>query len=195
MESVGGSGEVLGVLGILIGGVVLAARAESIGDEAEKFENYAGELDSDQVWHPTEIVAQQVASLLEQKHVYEVRVLLPMTKLFKGGQKSGLDPYGPIRTWYNGSRLGSGARNADSDVVIEAGVWNYELAQDVLILCVVLRAVDPVGDEVLGRARVCGLPPAADVDALFADDAQQFKALFTETSSHLTRQALDQLGF
>ena len=40
-----------------------------------------------------------------------------------------------------------------ADVVVEVGIWNYELAQGQFAVAVVVRAVDPVTGEILGRAR------------------------------------------
>ncbi len=193
MEGLKG-GLVLGPAGLIIGGVVTAMQGESISQEAQDWEKHASRFESRQIWQPTKIVAQQVQSHLKGRNLYEVQILLPMTKLFVGDKRGQLDPYGPVRSWYNGDRAASGTLTADTDVVVEVGIWSYELAQGLLAVAVVLRAVDPVTGEVLGRARAWDTPRAPHMESLFANEAQRFKALFTDTTERLTEQALRQLG-
>ncbi len=184
----------IGPAGLVVGGVVIAIQSESVSQEAQDWESYASRLDSTQIWQPTKIVAQQVESHLKGRNLYDVQILLPMTKLFVGDKRDLLDPYGPIRSWYNGDQAVSGTLTADTDVVVEVGIWSYELAQGLLCVAVVLRAVDPVTGEILGRARAFDCPRAPHMESLFANQAQQFKALFADMTERLTDEALKQLG-
>ncbi len=162
--------------------------------EAQLWESQASRLESSQIWQPTEVLAQQVASHLNARTDYDVEIILPMTKLFVGDKRGQSNPYGPVRSWYNGDQAADGTLTADADLVVEVGIWNYELAQGLLGMAVVLRAVDPGNGEVLGRARAWDTPRAPSMELLFGNDAQRFKALFTDTTQRLTDQALRQLG-
>ncbi len=186
----------IGPAGLIVGGVVIAIQGESVSQEAQDWESYASRLDSTQIWQPTKIVAQQVESHLKGRNLYDVQILLPMTKLYVGDKRElgPLSTHGPVLSWYNGERAASGTLTADTDVVVEVGIWSYELAQGLLAVAVVLRAVDPVTGEVLGRARAWDTPRAPRMESLFANEAQRFKALFTDTTERLTEQALRQLG-
>ena len=55
--------------------------------------------------------------------------------------------------WYNSDRAAKGALGADSDVVVEVGLSNYEVGLGLLLVQVHLRVIDPVTGNVLGRAR------------------------------------------
>lgn len=193
METIGG-GRDAGILGLIVGGVVVATRGESISQEAQLWESQASRLESSQIWQPTEVVAQQVASHLNARTEYDVEIILPMTKLFVGEKRGKFNPYGPVRSWYNGDQAADGTLTADADLVVEVGIHDYELAQGLLAVGVVLRAVDPGNGEVLGRARAWDTPRAPSMELLFGNDAQTFKALFTDTTQQLTGQALSQLG-
>lgn len=186
--------QVLGPGGVIIGGVVIALSSGSTSQEAEDWETYARQLESTQTWQPTEIVAQQVESHLKGRNSYDVQILLPMTKLYVDDKRGLLDVYGPIQNWYNGNQALRRTLTANADVVVEVGIWNYELAQGLFGVAVVVRAVDPVTGEILGRARAWDTPRAPRMDSLFADEAKQFKELFTHTTKLLTEQALRQLG-
>ena len=184
----------LEVLGVLVGGVLFLTRSEELSQEAKLWESHAQLLEAEQVWQPTLVVARQVEASLKGKKPYEVHLHVSMTKLFSGEKRGRFDPYGPVRAWFNGDEATERARKSDVDVVVEVGVLNYELAQGLFLIAVVLRAVDPVTGEVLARARAYATPHALPMVELFEDEAQAFKAMFTSTTKQLAEQALNQLG-
>jgi hypothetical protein len=141
------------------------------------------------------VVAEKVVLQLKSRTDYEVRTLLPMTRLYVDREDVGLDLYGPVRSWYNGDTPAEASLSAKSDLVIEVGIWNYAFVQNVLGIAVVLKAVDPATGTVLGRARAWDTPPVDAAEIMFANDAGRFKAVFTETVDRLTAQDLSQLGF
>ena len=177
-------GQAFQFLDIMVGAV-------SIGGEASDRETLVSGA-----WHPTKVLARHVEAHLKRGNLYDdVGVLLPVTKLY-GSDKRDLWylPYGPVREWYYGNRAAKGALAADSDVVVEVGISNYEFAMGRFLLQVHLRAVDPLNGEILGRARVY---EQADFDTekmSSENEAQQFKALFAGMAQRLTKQALRQLG-
>ena len=183
-----------GVLGLLVGGVVIAERSESLSQDADLWEARARLLESNQIWQPTSVVARQVETSLKSRDLYEVQSPAPLTKLFIGEKRGQFDPYGPVRAWFNSNEAAANSRKSDADVVVELGVLNYELAQGLFLIAVVIRVVDPMTGEVLGRARKYATPRAPQMDTLFANEAHALKALFTSTTKQLTEQALLQLG-
>ncbi len=193
----------IGPGGLIVGGVAIAIQGESVSQEAQDWESYASRLESTQIWQPTKIVTQQVESHLKGRNLYDVQILLPMTKLFVGDKRElgPLSAYGPVLSWYNGDQAASGSLTADTDVVVEVGLTGYEIAQGQFCVAVSLRAVDPGTGEILGRARAISVnsttwkcPLVPHMESLFANEAQRFKALFTNITERLTDEALRQLG-
>ncbi len=180
---------VLQVIRLLLGGGVSERMLDT-----QLWESRVEDLESGRFWHPTYVVTRQVETHLKGRNLYDVQILIPETKLYVGDKRRLSDPYAPIRDWYNGDRAAKGALAADSDVVVEAGISNYEVMEGYLLLQVHLRVVDPVNGEVLGRARANATPQITSMESLFANEAQEFNALFTETTERLTEQALRQLG-
>ena len=201
-ETIGGYKD-LGEFGFIVGGVVVLTQGESISQEAQDWESHASRLESTQIWQPTKIVAQQVESHLKGRNLYDVQILLPMTKLYVGDKRElgPLSAYGPALSWYNGDRAASGTLTADTDVVVEVGITGYELAQGQFCVAVSLRAVDPGTGEILGRARAISVnsttwkcPLVPHMESLFANEAQRFKEMFINITERLTDEALRQLG-
>ncbi len=104
-------------------------------------------------WHPTKIVARQVEAHLKRRNRYDVQSHLPVTKLYGSDKWDLFLPYAPIRDWYNSDKAARGSLGADSDIVVEVGLSNYEVGLGYLVVQVHLRVIDPVTGHVLGRAR------------------------------------------
>ena len=173
------------VLGLLVGVLPIGG-----GDAASERSRPV----SDGTWHPTKILARQVEAHLKGRNIYDVGILLPVTELFGSNKGDLYDPYAPIRDWYNSDHAAKGTLAANSDVVIEVGIWNFELNYGNLLLSVNLRAVDPATGEVLGRARAYEQSSVGSKGSSNANEAQQFKELFAGMARRLTQQALRQLG-
>ena len=184
----------MGAMTPIIGGIWVIANNEQLDLQVETHGKNAELLDTDAYWLPTRVVAGQVIRQLREQGAYQARELLPMTPLYAGIDDPGMDLYQPVRAWYNGDRPTSAALSADTDLVIEVGIWNYAYIQEVLAVAVVLRAVDPRSGEVLGRARSWDTPSADTAEVMFANDAQAFKSMFTATSDRLVGESLRRLG-
>ena len=123
------------------------------GTDFDLWKRRVSRLESGGTWHPTKVVARQVEAHLKGRNRYDVQSLLPMTKLYGSDKRDIYHPYAPIRAWYNSDKAARGSLGADSDIVVEVGLSNYEVGLGYLVVQVHMRVVDPATGKVLGRAR------------------------------------------
>ena len=104
--------------------------------------------------------------------------------------------YRPLRAWYNDERPQldlSELRDREFDAVIEIGLMNYEIADNRLMMQVMVKWFDDAAGEPLGRARHHAIPTVGSPDEMFGNQGEEFKRLFRETGRELVRSCLTEV--
>ena len=102
----------------------------------------------------------------------------------------------PIRDWYNEetSKFDYKALKYEQfDAVLEIGVGNYEVGTGMIALSVMLKLIDPLTGQVLGRARAWEWPRTG-TDGIFENDGQRFKDMISALGSKLITKCLADVG-
>jgi hypothetical protein len=185
---------------VVSGIVMLASLPEQTRRLAKQAESVEALLNAAEVWVPTVALAEEARALLSEAGVGAVRVsdeLRPVPGIKKRERTTTMHNwYGPIKDWYQlrQSPFEYGEPEvATGDWVLEVGLGNYELGQQ-LVLLVYTKLVDPGTGKVMKKASQVVYPEVADAQTLLAGDASGFKETFAKTARKALRSNLRGMG-
>jgi hypothetical protein len=160
-------------------------------------------LDTKGVWTPTVVLANEISKQLMASgiaaHVTPGVKPIPGVE-FRGATTTMENWLAPIRAHYNYTGPVQSYRALASNkslFVLEVSISNYEVVNGKLLLQMHLKLIDPSGDRIVGRARssnAWNMPSLEPLDQSLANDASQFKEVFSETGRQLSKESLAELG-
>jgi hypothetical protein len=152
-------------------------------------------------WKPTMILAQEAAARLSAASQRQVNVspkIQPIPGLADRHNPLTKNWQGPIRTWYNQPEApGSFTSEAGArpDAVVQVAILSYEINPDnQLHLQVLLKVVDPVTGQIIGRARAGERFAVGPHDQAFTRNLRQFKEVFDQRGKDLVARCLTEAG-
>lgn len=154
-------------------------------------------------WSPSQALAVQIHDILESKGipVEQASRLCKLPSITNRDITLFLENWlGPIREWYNSVDNGFACdqeRIGRANLVLEAGISNYEIVKGHLFLQVHLKLLDAGTGRVLGRDRAgnpFNMPNVRPLRESFSDNARIFKSVFDSTAYALARESLSKLG-
>ena len=174
-----------GRVGVLISGVFMLMELPSeLKSSARIADSLKTMLDSGETWVPTVVFAQEAAKQITAQGRYEVAVIQNVQKfpgLVNRERTWHLENwYAPIRSWYNEEISQFDYRSLKNQrigAVLEVGMLNYILFENHIGLQIMLKLIDPLNGQVLGRARAHAIP-AVGTEGILENNGQKFKDLF-----------------
>jgi hypothetical protein len=158
-------------------------------------------LENEDAWLPTIVLSQEVAGqiTLEGKSaVIMERELQKIPGITNRERTIFMENWmASIRAWYNqdiSSFDYKFYRERKVDAVLEVGLSNYSLGRTFMLLQVMMKLIDPVTGQVLGRSRNVGFVEINKADKLFIDNGLPFKELFAATGKKPVIEDLKYLG-
>jgi hypothetical protein len=196
-ESIQGAGRV----GVMVFGIfMLMELPEAVKRSAKIADSLETMLDSGEAWIPTIVFAQEAAKQITAQGKHDVAVIQNVQKfreLVNRERTWHLENwYAPIRSWFNEevSQFDyKSLHNQRIDAVLEIGMLHYVLIQDHIGLQVMLKLIDPLTGQVLGRARAYDVP-AARTEGILENNGQKFKDMFGALGAKLITQDLKSIG-
>jgi len=190
-----------GRVGIMVFGIfMLMELPEEVKRSAKVADSLETILDSGEAWIPTLVFAQQAAKQITAQGKHDVAVIQNVQKipgLVNRERSWHLENwYAPIRSWYNQEISQFDYRslkNQRIDAVLEIGMINYILLKDQIGLQVMLKLIDPLTGQVLGRARAYDFTKAR-LEGALENNGQKFKDLFGALGARLTTEGLKSIG-
>ncbi len=189
---------VYNTIAILVETPSAARRAAAASESLQATLNGGG------AWLPTVVVAGQAREQLAARKL-AVTVepgVRPVPGVRDRGRTLLMENWlAPIRAWYNDTTplpRPAAAAPGSGTLVLEVGVLNYEIANEALLLQVMVKLIDPVTGAVLGRARAASdprrPPRVGPLPTAFAGDAGAFKRIVTDEGRVLVHACLQDLG-
>ncbi len=168
---------------------------------AEQAELLQRQLDGTGLWIPTTLLAIHAAERLRadgSRQVDHPQGVIPVPGVEITDRTWHMrNWYGPIADWYSSNRITPGltriAPGADS-LCVEVGIMNYELAEQGLLLQVMVRVTDMANGTVLARDRQWSLTPLPEHFDPFSDGGAPLKLLISSVGEHLLDDAITQTG-
>jgi hypothetical protein len=158
-------------------------------------------LSQDGPWEPTEILAQAAATRLSAAGQRQVTVnpkIQPIPGLAERHNPLTKNWQGPIRAWFNRTEAPTSFQHeatAKTDAVVEIAILNYEINPDKqLNLQILVKVVDPVSGQVIGRAKAAERFLVAPHDQALTRNLQQFKDIFAQKGKELVDRCLTEAG-
>lgn len=191
--------------GLLIAGLVapedivpeaVPARTASPAENIASLEPTAS-LGAD--WTPTIVLARTAASQLTSGGLNA----LQSTQFYRlpipaRNRSANLVHWGKaIRHWYSQDTSPVDYRSQGTkqvDAVLEVGIGNYQIFDVQAPLQVLIKLIDPVTRQVIGRTEAEAFPVGDSAEILLDHEAEKFKHLVTETGARLMNRALSDLG-
>ncbi len=158
-------------------------------------------LSQDGPWEPTKVLAQEAASRLSaagQRRVTASPKIQPIPGLAHRHNPLTKNWQGPIRVWYGQTEspdLYQGETTAKMDAVVEIAILHYEITPDnQLSLQVLVKVVDPVTGQMIGRARAAERFAVGPYDQAFTRNLKQFKESFAQQGKDQVARCLAEAG-
>jgi hypothetical protein len=158
-------------------------------------------LGHEEAWIPTTVLSQEVVGqiTLEGKSAVILEEnIQEIPGITNRGRTISLENWmAPIRAWYNqdiSSFDYQSYRERKVDAVLEVGLSNYTLGGTFMLLQVMMKLIDPMTGQVLGRSRNVGFVEIKKTDKLFIDNGLPFKELFAATGKKPVIEDLKYLG-
>jgi hypothetical protein len=158
-------------------------------------------LSQDGSWEPTKILAQAAAARLSAAGQRQVTVnpkIQPIPGLAERHNPLTKNWQGPIRAWYSRaetSTIFQGETTAKADAVVEVAILNYEINPDKqLNLQILVKVVDPLSGQVIGRAKAADRFLVAPHDQALTRNLRQFKEIFAHKGKELVARCLMEAG-
>lgn len=190
-----------GRVGAMVFGIFILMKLPSeIKSSAKVADSLETMLDSEEAWIPTIVFAQETAKQITAQGKHDVAVIQNVQKfpgLVNRERTWHLENwYAPIRSWYNQEISQFDYRslkNQRIDAVLEIGMINYILFQDHIGLQVMLKLIDPLTGQVLGRARAHDIP-VVGTEGILENNGEKFKNMFGALGAKLITEDLRSIG-
>ncbi len=151
-------------------------------------------------WIPTVVFAQEAGKQITTQGKHEVVVIQGVQKypdlVNRERTAWGGNWSKPINNWYNEKKSQfdyKSFKNQQIDAVLEVAIGSYGAMSNYISLGVMLKLVDPMSGQVLGRAQTLH-QPQRKIYGIFEKNGQKFKDIICALGSKLITKNLKKIG-
>ena len=186
---------------IAFGIYMLVELPEEIKRSAKIANSIESIIDSGEVWIPTVIFARETAKQIavnEKHNVVLIHNVQKYNDLVDRERTFSMQNWLKcIRSWYNEETSQfnyKSFKDQKIDAVLEVGIGSYGIPRkDEIVLMVMLKLIDPMSGQVLGRARSCEFQEQ-NTKEILDNNAQRFKDVFSDLGAKLISKNLKNIG-
>jgi hypothetical protein len=181
------------VLGIVVGILILLDLPEEAKRSAKLADSMESILNAEETWIPTVVFAREAGKQIATQGKHEVTVVQNIRKFHDLVNRERTKT---IVKWYNEETSQfdyKSLKNQQIDAVLEVGIWIYGVWENEIGLGVMLKLVDPMSGNVLGRVRDHEWLQQK-TNGLFQNNGQQFKDIFSTLGAKLISKNLKDIG-
>lgn len=190
-----------GALALIIVSGALLFGTPHAQEEIDEFSKTIEDWQKDNPWSPTQVIADQIAEILNSNNRYNTQISLEPQAL--PGLKNRKitwhmeNWFKPVRTWYRSEDPLAGqdsCMNGEIDAVIETGCYPIEFCQGYMLLHIPVKLIDCKTGKVIARSHSNEIIEVPGKFELFKNKGELFESIFSEASMKILQKNLQIMG-